>query len=567
MKIEDQSELLRDAESRGGFARLGAYARLSGPGWMQSALKLGASSLSSGLYLGVLTGFSLLWLQPLAMILGIIMLSAIGYVVMSTGQRPFKAINEHLSPVLGWGWAMAALMASVLWAVPQYSLAIGVVQQNLLPGVFGEGGVLSEFQGTLVVSLFLFVVCLSVAWSFGSGARGVRFFDLTLKLVVLLIVLCFVGVTIRLALSPQGFDWSALAAGFVPDFRLFSAPPPSFDPLLSAVSSEARIYWEEFLVRRQRDVIVAAAAASAGVNGTFLFAYTLVRKRWGKEFRLFSRFDLVVGMFIPFSLAVSCIVVAGAAQFHTVPQPGILEAAEAGRGAEAAAAEGVDQPSTRQVREYRHLLERRVQPTLDADADADALAAAVDGLGTAEKRLAATLVTRDAAGLAKSLEPLTGPVFAHYIFGMGVLGMCVSSIIMQMLVCGFVVCEVLDRPHQGWTFRIGSLAAAASAFVPFFWTQAFFWLAIPTSVLAAMLIPIAYTTFFLLMNRRSLLGDEMPSGKRRIAWNICLGTALLAFTISGTYMLWDRGGWWGIAAAGLFVLAVVVERGWRRRQT
>ena len=42
---------------------------------------------------------------------------AIGYVTLSTGERPFKAINTHVNPVLGWGWAIATLMANCVWSL------------------------------------------------------------------------------------------------------------------------------------------------------------------------------------------------------------------------------------------------------------------------------------------------------------------------------------------------------------------------------------------------------------------------------------------------------------------
>ena len=103
-RIQKDRQLIIESRRKGRGATLGAFFKLSGPGWLQSAITLGGGSLSSSLYLGVLVGFSFLWLQPLAMILGIIMLSAIGYVTLSTGQRPFRAINEHVNPVLGWGW-------------------------------------------------------------------------------------------------------------------------------------------------------------------------------------------------------------------------------------------------------------------------------------------------------------------------------------------------------------------------------------------------------------------------------------------------------------------------------
>ncbi len=115
--------------------------KLSGPGWLQSALTLGGGSLAGGLYLGVIAGFGLLWLQPVAMILGICMLSAIGYVTLSTGLRPFRAINQHVNPALGWLLAGGERgLANIVWALPQYSLATGALQQNLLPDLLGGGG-------------------------------------------------------------------------------------------------------------------------------------------------------------------------------------------------------------------------------------------------------------------------------------------------------------------------------------------------------------------------------------------------------------------------------------------
>ena len=84
--VASDSARLREAAALPLHRRLPVYLRLSGPGWLQSAITLGGGSLSGSLYLGVLGGFGLLWLQPLAMIIGIVMLSAIGYVVVATGR-------------------------------------------------------------------------------------------------------------------------------------------------------------------------------------------------------------------------------------------------------------------------------------------------------------------------------------------------------------------------------------------------------------------------------------------------------------------------------------------------
>lgn len=132
-RVLRERDVLAEARGRGAAATLAAFVKLSGPGWLQSAITLGGGSLAGSLYLGVIGGYDFLWLQPLMMILGVVMLSAIAYVTLSTGQRPFDAITTHISPVLGWGWLLAALMANLVWAMPQFSLGTAALQQNLLP--------------------------------------------------------------------------------------------------------------------------------------------------------------------------------------------------------------------------------------------------------------------------------------------------------------------------------------------------------------------------------------------------------------------------------------------------
>ncbi|HPO29791.1 MAG TPA: hypothetical protein PKX28_01010, partial [Candidatus Hydrogenedentes bacterium] len=76
-KIERDRALIVKAREKGKLPLFGVFVRLSGPGWLQSAITLGGGTLSNSLYLAVLTGFTFLWLQPAAMAVGIVMLSAI----------------------------------------------------------------------------------------------------------------------------------------------------------------------------------------------------------------------------------------------------------------------------------------------------------------------------------------------------------------------------------------------------------------------------------------------------------------------------------------------------------
>jgi len=184
--IEEEKKYLSDAEAAGLFSRLGAYVKLSGPGWLQSAITLGGGSLASSLFLGVLAGYSLLWLQPVAIVLGVIMLSAISHVTLSTGQSPFVSINSEINPVLGWGWAIATIMANVVWCLPQFSLGTAAVTQNLLPFLDNTGGKAG-------ICALLLTLALLVIWAYDRGSKGVKFFDWVLKIMVGLVVVSFLG--------------------------------------------------------------------------------------------------------------------------------------------------------------------------------------------------------------------------------------------------------------------------------------------------------------------------------------------------------------------------------------
>ena len=65
--------LLKTAATRPLLLRIPIYLRLSGPGWLQGAMTLGGGSLVTSLMIGAVYGYELLWLQPLAMLIGCIM--------------------------------------------------------------------------------------------------------------------------------------------------------------------------------------------------------------------------------------------------------------------------------------------------------------------------------------------------------------------------------------------------------------------------------------------------------------------------------------------------------------
>lgn len=547
--LESQRAMLADAQARGVGPTLKAYFKLSGPGWLQSAITLGGGSLAGALFLGVLGGYQFLWLQVVAVAFGVVMLSAISYVALSTRERPFAAINNHISPVLGWGWAAAAMAANIVWCLPQFSLATAAVRQNLLPGALGNDGPLGETGGKLVVSIALLVVAILMVSTYGNKGRGIKLFERLLKLLVGLIVLCFVGVVVKLSLTPGVLPWGEIFRGYLPSFAQWNQPAPAFLPLLQEVAPEFRAFWTNAILGMQRDVMIAAASAAVGINMTFLLPYSLLAKGWGKEFRGMASFDLVLGMAIPFVLVTSCVVIAAASQFHAQPGAGLLEGAGAPRNL---------------VAQYDGLLGDRLKAELGpahAGLAKEEAAALARELPEADRRLAATLVKRDAFNLAATLAPLTGARVANVVFGLGVLGMGLSTIVILMLISGFVVTEAFKLPLGGRAHRWGTLIPAVGVLGPFIWSgKVYFWLAVPTSVFGMALLPIAYFTFLWMMNSRRVLGPEVPRGGLRLGWNVLMIFAVAAVAVASVWTIWSKSGWWGTGALIAFIVAIVLTR-------
>ena len=139
---------LRELADKNFLQRWRGYFSLTGPGWLQSALLLGSGSAMASLFAGAFLEYRLLWVQPLAIILGVVMFSAVSYQTLSTGIRPFYAMKKYIHPAMGWAWALGAIFATVLWHLPQYALAAGMTD-DMIKAVTGWQP--SSTQQTLVL--------------------------------------------------------------------------------------------------------------------------------------------------------------------------------------------------------------------------------------------------------------------------------------------------------------------------------------------------------------------------------------------------------------------------------
>lgn len=163
--LDHEKARLQEINSRPRFwKRWRGYWGLSGPGWLQSALTLGAGSAGSAIFAGSVFGYKLLWVQPVAMFLGVVMFAAIGHQALSTRARPYDVFWKKLHPSVAVFWGINVFLASVVWQFPQYSLGTAVFRD-----IFSVAGLNIPKWGAAVI---LLAVGTWMCWSYEGEAGG-----------------------------------------------------------------------------------------------------------------------------------------------------------------------------------------------------------------------------------------------------------------------------------------------------------------------------------------------------------------------------------------------------------
>lgn len=424
---------IQEINSRAFPGRMCGYFGLSGPGFIQSAITLGASTATSSFYLGWRFGYSMLWVQILGMLMGVVMFAAVARPTLYRRESILSAMSKYVHPVVAYAWVGTSIVASMFWCMNQYSTAVPCLEDvGVVSGVISEAGSSSVKWG---IGAVILAVSIGLTWSYGSEKnRGVRIYETMLKFAIAFMVLCFAAIAWK-----TGIEWSSLGAGLVPN-------PKSV--------------WD--LEGHDLTMVLGALGCSVGINMTFLFPITLRARGWGKDHLGLSRFDLVSGMFVPFAIISTLVVVAAANVLSKYPE-----------------------------------------------------------------------APKDPVAVAKVMESLFEGVMGRVLFDLGVAAMPLSTVTILMLICGLGVCELMGRPHKGLPFKIGALLPAVGILGSV--SAQKFWLGPLISSFGLILLPIAYFGFIVLHNSRSFLGDDMPTGGKRLAWNVVMGI-ILCVTISGAVL-------------------------------
>ena len=415
--LEAESAYLREVNGRPHrLQRWRGYWKLTGPGWLQSAITLGAGSAGSTILAGAAYGYRLLWVSPLAMLLGVAVFASIGRQALLTQARPYDVFWKRLHPALALFWGFNVLLASIVWQFPQYALGTAVLRDIL--------SVVGLSVPRLPIVIVLLAASTAVCWSYGRGSRrAMRTFERSLKYMLFFMIGAFFLVVVK-----TGIDLGALFKGFF-GFHI----PGSKEGVA---------------------IVLGMLGAAVGVNMTFLFPYTLLARGWGRDHLRLKNFDLGVSLFLPFVLATSFVTIACANTLHA----------------------------------------RGIQ-------------------------------VRGAVDAAHALEPLIGLTLGRVVFSLGVVSMCFTTMVLEMLLCGFVLSEMFGFELHGRAYTASTMLANIGVLGAF--ASLPFWVPVATSSLNLIMMPVAYLGFFLLHNMKSYLGEDVVRGPKAVAWNAIFVLAIL----------------------------------------
>ena len=197
--MKDDVEHIRHLDAQPFFSRTLGYLRLMGPGYMQSAMTLGGGTAFAAIFAGAAFGYQLLWVAPVAMLLGIVVLAAVAHQTLSTGENPFQAMKRHAGPFFAYGWAFSGIFSSIIWQFAQYALA-----SAMLVAIAGRYGWEAP---SWLMGLVALAWCVTVAMLYDLTPRLVRTYEAIIKGMVWFIIACFGFVVIRPASRSRAICW------------------------------------------------------------------------------------------------------------------------------------------------------------------------------------------------------------------------------------------------------------------------------------------------------------------------------------------------------------------------
>ncbi len=409
------------------------------------------------------------------MFFGVMMFAALSNIVLTTKERPYKGFMRELSIILVFLWALATIMASVIWHVPQYGLAAGAARtmvtefapetvldirvpdldDNGLQKLDPLGNPMTKldhytpagYAVSFIAGAIILLINITVVFNYGRGGIGIKIYEWFLRCMICLVFVTFLLVVV---MNFSKIEWLEIGKGLIGWYGI----PGNDNPAEYA---------------KTVTVVLGMLGAAVGINMTFMYPYSLLKKGWGPEHKTLAKWDLGMTMFLPFVIITSLIMVG-------MTVSGIYDADN--------------------IRNLKDTVVSGITPLMAASA------------------LESNLISRQ---------------MAIVIFCGGLFGMTFGAISAHMTCCGFVMCEMFGLEHSKRNFRIFALTPSigiVGVVVPLP-----FWFPVAASAVCLTMLPIAYFIFLVLSNKRSYIGDAVGKGLKREVFNVVLVGALLMATI------------------------------------
>ncbi|WP_371193795.1 hypothetical protein [Glaciecola sp. SC05] len=301
-RIDSEAAMLIALSSKPWYSRVPTYLSLSGPGWLQGAMTLGGGSAVTSLTIGALYGYEFLWVQPVAMLIGCVMLFALSYQTLHTQTSPFESMKKHVNRPIAYSWALAAFASSIIWGFAHYPLSAAMLEEIIVVSTgfsvdHNKHGLRNVYL--LILAIAVWALCGFTAWNYGKRTGGdtqsrsgkvntIVIFETGIKVLSALVIVAFLWVVVSASLKGK-VDWGAVLTGYIP----------------SSLPDDAQGV----------TILMAALGSAVGINMTFIYGFTLLHKKWTPAHVTLSRYDIGVGLVVPYILVTGLISIAAAGAF------------------------------------------------------------------------------------------------------------------------------------------------------------------------------------------------------------------------------------------------------------
>jgi hypothetical protein len=530
-----EATILEKANAQGGIKKVLIFSKISGPGIWLTLAALSAGSLIGSLGLGQWLGTEALWVQASAMLLGIFSLWAVSQISLNTQQSLFSLMKNEWNPSLAWWFAGSALVTNFAWCMPQFRFGAEITGSILFPPLDNKGG---------KIGVAFVLLCLSIFLSFWYERSGLhsKLFQWILRLILFSLIACL-GVSVCMLIPGSGLSFSSIFSGFLPDLNNLSNTSPRFEALLSQ-TGEFRSFWEENLVSRQKELILITFSSTLGVNLLFSLPLLLLGRGWRRDHNQFAKFNLFLGLFIPFVLCSSCLTILSAVAHQKMIHSLNEEVSVNTKYSESET--------------IRNLLKERIifeigeeqfqsLPPFQQDEK-------IESLSKPNYILAHLVSQSDTKKWIHYLSD-SGKEPVKYLLGIVVLLISFSTIVILMVLNGHLICEILGKPHKGAPFQTGSLLLAVSTIGPFVWSDQDAWVADPSYFLSLAIIPYILLSFLLMLNSKELLGRQYPQGVKGFSLNLGVCLSFLLLGSCSFYLVWNHT--WGNFPIGQALVTLI----------